>query len=68
MGIFLPFKNKFFSVSEWRDRAKEMAKNIAIIFSVRNKNKKQVLSELHIFYTKKRSRLKDLLDQDLRRS
>ena len=43
-------KKNFSSVSEWWDRAKEMVKNIAIIFSV---HKKQVQSELENFYKKK---------------
>ena len=42
-------KTNFSSVSEWWDRAIEMVKNIAIIFSI---NKKQVQSELDIFFTK----------------
>ena len=58
---FSHLKTNFSSVSEWWDRAKEMVKNIAMIFSV---HKKQVQSELDIFLQKERSRLEDLLDQD----
>ena len=58
---FSHLKTNFSSVSAWWDRAKEMVKNIAIIFSI---HKKQVQSELDIFLQKERSRLEDLLDQD----
>ena len=58
---FRQAKRKFSSILEWWDRAKELVKTIAIMFSIQ---KKRVSSELEKNLQNERLRLETLLDQN----
>ena len=59
-SIFSEFKNDFTSKVEWWDRAKAIAKTIAMIFSI---HKKQIETELEKTQEKGKGRSQSLLNE-----